>query len=110
MARFHARRAGVENTIQFAKRNAAAFTPLTENGTIISNPPYAVRMGEKDSVHELYKSIGKALLPLNDFKYYFILSLIHIFRKIDGCYFNVVGLPISKLYHALKLFCPSSLK
>ena len=31
-------------------------------------------------------------------------------RKIDGCYFNVVGLPISKLYHALKLFCPSSLK
>ena len=74
MARFHARRAGVENTIQFAKRDAAAFTPLTENGTIISNPPYAVRMGEKDSVHELYKSIGKALLPLNDFKYYFICS------------------------------------
>lgn len=30
-------------------------------------------------------------------------------KKIDGCYFNVVGLPISKLYNSLREFCPSAL-
>ncbi|MBC8043886.1 MAG: septum formation protein Maf [Rhizobacter sp.] len=27
--------------------------------------------------------------------------------KIDGCYYNVVGLPLSKLYHALRTFSES---
>ncbi len=74
MARYHAKRAGVENAIEFAMKDAARFSPATENGTIISNPPYAVRMGERDEVHALYASLGKALLPLSDFKYYFICS------------------------------------
>ncbi len=74
MARYHAKRAGVEGMINFVMRDAARFSPVTEIGTIISNPPYAVRMGEKDDVHELYKSLGKCLLPLDDFKYYFICS------------------------------------
>lgn len=74
MARYHAKRAGVSELIQFVMRDAARFTPATDSGTIISNPPYAVRMGEKEQVHELYKSLGASLIPLNDFKYYFICS------------------------------------
>ena len=31
-------------------------------------------------------------------------------EKIDGCYFNVVGLPVHKLYAALKAFCPQALE
>ena len=74
MARFHAKRAGVDNMIEFAKKDATEFNALTQSGTIISNPPYAVRMGEKQAVHELYTNVGKALIPLSDYKYYFICS------------------------------------
>ena len=74
MARYHAKRAGVEGCIEFAMKDAARFSPVTDKGTVISNPPYAVRMGERDEVHVLYSSLGKALLPLTDFKYYFICS------------------------------------
>jgi len=73
-ARFHAERAGVADLIRFEKQAVSQFAPQTEQGTLISNPPYAVRMGEEKEVHELYASLGRKTLPLSDFRCYFICA------------------------------------
>lgn len=73
MAKFHARRAGVEHDIVFKVADAAEFT-AEPGGTIISNPPYAVRIGDTDEVHDLYTSLGKMTEKLANFKYYFITA------------------------------------
>ena len=48
--------------------------PDTSSGTIITNPPYANRMGEEREVNELYKKIGERFRSLTDFKYYIITA------------------------------------
>ncbi len=72
IARFHARRAGVLEDIVFSVADARDFDPQTDKGTIITNPPYAVRLSGKDDVHALYGELGARLKRLNDFKYYII--------------------------------------
>lgn len=72
MARFHARMAGVENCIHFAQADALCFEPKTQIGTVFSNPPYAIRMGERKQVRELYRGLGRRLLGMENMKCYFI--------------------------------------
>lgn len=74
IAKFHARRAGVLNAINFSRADVRAFSPATDEGTIITNPPYAIRIGEADEVHELYASLGDKIGGLNGFKKYFITA------------------------------------
>lgn len=73
MAKFHSRRAGVEKDIRFEVADARRFT-AEPGGTIISNPPYAIRIGQADEAHELYKELGKMTARLEKFKYYFITA------------------------------------
>ncbi len=72
MARFHARMARVENCIHFAQADALCFEPKTQIGTVFSNPPYAIRMGERKQVRELYRGLGRRLLGMENMKCYFI--------------------------------------
>lgn len=84
ITRYHAKRAGVDKYIEIAMKDAREFTPVTEKATVISNPPYAVRMGEKDEVHSLYKALGSRLSMFPDLKCYFICSdeeFEHFFGK-----------------------------
>ena len=55
-------------------RDARDFAPKTPEGTVFSNPPYAIRMGEKKQVRELYRDMGTRLRGLAHFKSYFICA------------------------------------
>ncbi len=59
IARENAKRAGVDKYITFDRRDVRDFTPKTEKGTIICNPPYGERLLDSASAAELYSAMGK---------------------------------------------------
>jgi len=66
LAKEHARNAGVEASISFVQRDVRQFAPPSRPATIITNPPYALRLGEEKETLALYRAMGKAFLPLHD--------------------------------------------
>ncbi len=54
-ARRNAEKAGVEDIIEFARANAVTLKPPVENGMMVVNPPYGVRMGDEFFLEELYR-------------------------------------------------------
>ncbi len=62
LARFHAKKAGVEKHIKISKADVKDLKLDMEKGVIVTNPPYAVRMGEQNKVRGLYKKMGEAFL------------------------------------------------
>ncbi len=63
MSKDNAERAGVSKLIHFEQRDVRRFVSPLENarGTIVCNPPYGERMGEKEEAQKLYAELGKAL-------------------------------------------------
>jgi 23S rRNA G2445 N2-methylase RlmL len=61
IAKENARKAGVEHLIQFEEANFLNLKPKSPKGFLVTNPPYGVRLGEKDELKELYFGIGKTL-------------------------------------------------
>ncbi len=55
----NAKRAGVDRYITFEKKDIRDFTPKTEKGTVICNPPYGERLLDLQQAEELYKTMGK---------------------------------------------------
>ena len=74
IAKFHARRAGVLEDIRFFVADARDFQPQEGRGTIITNPPYAVRLSSQAEVHALYAELGARFAKLEDFKYYILCA------------------------------------
>ncbi|MBE6835397.1 MAG: class I SAM-dependent RNA methyltransferase [Ruminococcaceae bacterium] len=68
-ARENAKRAGVEKYIDFSLKNVSEFSPSTERGTVITNPPYGERLMENGEVDELYRILGKAFVQKHGFSY-----------------------------------------
>jgi len=60
-ARANAERAGVAETIEFAAKPISAIEPVGEAGSIVSNPPYGVRVGDRDRLRNLYAQLGKVI-------------------------------------------------
>ncbi len=60
LARENARRAGVEQYIDFSVADARGFGRRTENGVIVTNPPYGERLMEKRAAQELLRDFGGA--------------------------------------------------
>jgi putative N6-adenine-specific DNA methylase len=52
--------AGLENDIRLKEIPFQTFTPPTPEGTLISNPPYGMRL-EPDDIMEMYKTIGDTM-------------------------------------------------
>ena len=83
MARFHAGRAGVLEDIVFSVADATHFAPGEEPAVLVTNPPYAIRMGEAEEVRRLYRALGRALIPQGALRYY-ILSADEGFERHFG--------------------------
>ena len=63
-AQSNAKLAGVENWIQFARRDARELRPpsgWTGPGMILTNPPYGERLGQDKELREIFHAFGKTL-------------------------------------------------
>lgn len=74
LARYHARQAGVENSIHFQRMDMAELRSRYKYGFIVTNPPYGERLGELKQVEQLYKQMGAVFGKLDSWSYYIITS------------------------------------
>ena len=82
-ARYHARRAGVENDIDFETGDFLHLNDSREYGCVITNPPYGERLGEKDALRPLYESIPAVLSRLPSWSH-FIFTAWTDFESLIG--------------------------
>lgn len=75
IARYHAKRAGVEKYIRFSVADARKFTCEQKYGVLLSNPPYGERLSGENEVRELMKDLGKTFRALPDWNAYILTSL-----------------------------------
>ena len=58
LAKANALRAGVSERIRFFKADVRKFSPETERGTVICNPPYGERLMDRRSAQQLVQKFG----------------------------------------------------
>ena len=75
IAKYHAKRAGVEKYIRFTVADARTFTSQQKYGVLLSNPPYGERLGEEKQVRALMSDFGKTFRALPDWNAYILTSL-----------------------------------
>ena len=83
MARFHAERAGVAAEIHFQRRDFRALLSKRPYGCVVTNPPYAERMGTSSEVGELYRAMPEVLRRLKTWSH-FILTAYPNFEGLIG--------------------------
>ena len=84
IAKVNAEKAGVSNYISFQKMDMEEFTSRKKYGYIICNPPYGERIGEEETVRELYRTLGRKYLNLDTWSFYIITAttdFIKLFAK-----------------------------
>ena len=79
----NAKKAGVDKYITVRTRDIKDFHYPKDGVKLITNPPYAERMGTSDEVREIYRTMGKVLLPRGDSSLYIITS-IDDFEELFG--------------------------
>ena len=83
MARFHAEQAGVAEDIHFQERDFRALLSKRPYGCLVTNPPYAERMGTSSEVGELYRVMPEVLRRLKTWSH-FILTAYPDFEGLVG--------------------------
>ena len=64
--------AGVGRFITFEKADVHSFSPKTERGTVITNPPYGERLADEKTAREIYRTLGTLFVPKRGWAYYII--------------------------------------
>ena len=59
IAKYHAKRAGVDKAVRFQIADARAFTCAQKYGVLISNPPYGERLSDTSTVQKLMREFGQ---------------------------------------------------
>ena len=75
IAKYHAKRAGVDKYIRFSVADARNFTSEQKYGVLLSNPPYGERLSDEKEVQALMRSFGKTFRSLPDWNAYILTSL-----------------------------------
>lgn len=73
-ARHCAREAGVEGRIHFQTRDVSGLSHRKPYGFIITNPPYGERIGNDNTLFDLYRTLGERFLMLDNWSLYVITS------------------------------------
>lgn len=71
-AKYHAKRAGVEEYITFRCADMRTFTSAERGGILLSNPPYGERIGGGDNLFSLYRDFSRTFRKLNGWSCHFI--------------------------------------
>lgn len=79
----NARKAGVSGYIRVSRRDIKDFHYPADSVKIITNPPYAERMGELEEAREIYRTMGQVLLPRGD-SGIFVITSIEDFEELFG--------------------------
>ena len=79
----NAKKAGVEKYIKVSTRDIKDFHYPADGSKLITNPPYAERMGTSEEVRGIYRTMGKVLLPRGDSSL-FIITSIEDFEELFG--------------------------
>ena len=72
IAKANAQRAGVDRFITFEKRDIKDFSPKSEKGTVICNPPYGERLLDLKEAERIYKLMGTRFESRHGWAYYII--------------------------------------
>lgn len=83
LARANAERAGVSQKIAWKEADLKDFSPVTEKGTLICNPPYGERMLDLQQANELYRMMGEKFDKKHGWSYY-IISPSEQFESLFG--------------------------
>lgn len=75
--------AGLGDLIDFKQMQVRDLTTKKEYGTIVGNPPYGERIGEKDVVEQMYKEMGQTFAKLDTWSIYIITSHLD-FERLYG--------------------------
>ncbi len=75
IARYHAKRAGVEKHIRFEVADARKFRSDERYGVLLSNPPYGERLSDETAVRALMRELYKTYRALPDWNAYIFTSL-----------------------------------
>ena len=74
LAMSNARKAGVDNIIEFRDGDATKMSLPCDSGIIVCNPPYGQRMMEQQSAQRLYAALGRHVKFADGWKKYIITS------------------------------------
>lgn len=83
LAKEHARNMDVSEYINFSRQDVRRFSQPQNPAAIITNPPYAKRLGDAAEVSKLYAGMGKAFLSSDDMVV-FVLSANDDFERYYG--------------------------
>ena len=75
IAKYHAKKAGVDKHIRFSVADATKFTCNQKYGVLLSNPPYGERLSDEKQVRALMSAFGKTFRNLPDWNAYILTSL-----------------------------------
>jgi len=79
----NAKFAGVDEYISFQKIDVSNFKTKKRYGVIITNPPYGIRLSDKEEIEDIYSKMGEAFKALSDWSY-FIITAYPDFEKPFG--------------------------
>ncbi len=74
LARYHAKLAGVEKDIHFQQLSFSELTSKKEFGCVICNPPYGERIGEREDVRYIYRTMPDVLRRLTTWSHYILTA------------------------------------
>ena len=82
LARAHAKKAGVADSVFFDVKDVRDFTSKESYGVIVTNPPYGERILSRNSVVPLYKTFGSVYKSLDNWSVYAITPVTDFERLI----------------------------
>ena len=85
IARYHARRAGVEEYIKFSIADMRAFTSEEKGGVLVSNPPYGERLERGSDLSPLYRDFSRVFHRLDGWGCNFLTSFEGAERAFGRC-------------------------
>ena len=83
LARRHAEAAGVADDIHFQRRAFHEVSSKRDYGCLVTNPPYGERIGEREEIERLYRSMPDVLRRLKTWSHY-VLTARDDFEKLLG--------------------------